>query len=125
VLIARRRELFHLSEVVTRFTAAPIGFVTGLSTLIGVFRDQQNEALAGSLLEALARLFAQNVRVYAYPMRADVLAARLDDSFVYGEGSDKSGAALVTVHDLQPKYPYGHLYQYLLQSRFIVPIAVA
>jgi hypothetical protein len=77
------------------------------------------------LLEALARLFAQNVRVYAYPMRADVLAARLDDSFVYGEGGDKSGTALVTVHDLQPAFPYGHLYQYLLHSKFIEPIAAA
>jgi hypothetical protein len=123
VLVFRRRELYRMSELVNRFTAAPIRFVTGISTLIGVFQDQENEALAGSLLEALARLFARNVRVYAYPMRADVLAERLDASFISaGEGAP-AGESLVTVDHLRPVFPYGHLYQYLLHTGFIVPLS--
>ncbi len=45
--------------------------MTGVSMLADVFHDRGNETLDGALLEALARLFARNVRVYAYPMRAD------------------------------------------------------
>ncbi len=122
VLVFRRRELYRMSELINRFTAAPIRFVTGLSTLIEVFQDRHNEVLAGALLEALARLFARNVRVYAYPMRADVLAERLDASFaVAGEGQPV-GDAVVTGDQLRPAFPYGHLYQYLLHSGFIVPL---
>ncbi len=126
VLVFRRREFYRMSELVTRFTAAPIRFVTGLSTLIGVFQDRQNEVLAGSLLEALARLFARNVRVYAYPMQADVLAERTDaGAFVATEEGAPAGDALVTADRLRPAFPYGHLYQYLLQTGFIVPLGPA
>ena len=96
VLVFRHREFYRMSELVNRFTNAPIRFVTGLSTLVGVFQDQQNEALVGSLLEALARLFARNVRVYAYPMRADVLAERLDASFISAGEGEPAGESMVT-----------------------------
>jgi hypothetical protein len=66
-----------MTEIATRFTASPIRFVTGVSTLVEIFQDRGNDGLAGALLEALARLFARNVRIYAYPMRADALADRL------------------------------------------------
>jgi hypothetical protein len=122
VLVFRRRELYRMSELVTRFTTAPIRFVTGLSTLIEVFRDRDNEALAGALLEALARLFAQNVRVYAYPMRADVLTERLGDCFVFAGEGKPAPDALITGDQLRPVFPYGDLYQYLLHSGFIVPL---
>jgi hypothetical protein len=124
VLVFRHRELYHMSELVNRFTEAPIRFVIGISTLVEVFQDRENEALAGSLLEALARLFSRNVRVYAYPMRADVLAERLDASFIaVGEGGEVAGESLVTGDHLSPGYPYGHLYQYLLLTGFIVPLS--
>ncbi len=122
VLVFRRRELYHMSELVNRFTAAPIRFVTGLSTLIEIFQDRQNEALAGALLEALARLFARNVRVYASPMRADVLAERLGPSFLATVEGAPTGASWVTGDQLRPAGAYGHLYQYLLQTGFIVPL---
>jgi hypothetical protein len=122
VLVFRRRELYRMSELVNRFTSAPIRFVTGLSTLIEIFRDQENEALAGQLLEALARLFARNVRVYAYPMRADVLFERLDASFLATAEGKPAGESLVTADQLHPAGPYGHLYQYLLHTGFIVPL---
>ena len=122
VLVCRRRELYRMSEFVNRFTTAPIRFVTGISTLIEVFRDRQNEALAGALLEALARLFARNVRVYAYPMRADVLAERLGASPVLAGEGQPTGESLVTADQLRPAFPLGDLYQYLLHTRFIVPL---
>jgi hypothetical protein len=56
-------------------------------------------------------------------MRADVLAERLDASFIAGGEGAPTGASLVTVDHLQPMFPYGHLYQYLLHTGFIVPLA--
>jgi hypothetical protein len=71
----------------------------------------------------LARLFARNVRVYAYPMRADVLAERVDAAlFAPEEGEPPAGESLVTADQLRPAFPYGHLYQYLLHTGFIVPL---
>ncbi len=125
VLVFRRRELYRMSELVNRFTAAPIRFVTGLSTLIQVFQDRDNDALAGALLEALARLFARNVRVYASPMRADVLAERVAASFLSAAVGEAAAESLVTADQLHPVFPYGHLYQYLLHTGFIVPLGQA
>jgi hypothetical protein len=122
VLVFRRRELYRMCELVNRFTDAPIRFVTGISTLVDIFRDQTNEALAGALLEALARLFARNVRVYAYAMRADVLAERLGAPSMRAGGDEPEGEALITADHLRPAFPYGHLYQYLLDTGFIVPL---
>jgi len=124
VLVFGKRELYHVTEFVNRFTAAPIRFVTGLSTLIEVFHGRENTALAGSLLEALARLFARNVRVYAYPMRADVLAKHPDVSFVPAGEGEPEDESLVTADRLRPASPHGYLYQYLLHTDFIMPLGL-
>ena len=69
VLLFRQRELYHMTALVNRYTTAPVRFVVGLSLIIRAFEDPYGN-LEGNRLEALARLFAQNVRVYAYPMTA-------------------------------------------------------
>ena len=85
VLLFRQRELYHMTALVNRYTQAPVRFVAGLSLIIRAFEDIYGN-LEGRLLEALARLFAQNVRIYAYPMTATDLRERLKGIFRYGLG---------------------------------------
>ena len=72
VLLFRQRELYHMTALANRYTKAPVRFVSGLSQVIRAFEDLYGD-LEGSHLETLGRLFAQNVRIYAYPMTAGEL----------------------------------------------------
>jgi hypothetical protein len=79
--------------------------------------------LEGRLLEALARLLAQNVRIYAYPMTAiDLQEAIKAFSALDLEWNETKG--LVSAEQLRFKAPLEHLYAYLLASSFLVPIRV-
>src|SRR5207253_856942 len=72
VLLFRKPELYHMTALVNRHTQAAVRFVGGLSMVIRAFEDVYGN-LEGKLLEALPRLFAQNVRIYVYP---NTVAAR-------------------------------------------------
>ena len=77
VLLFRQPELYHMTALVNRHTSAPVRFVAGLSLVIRAFEDVYGN-LEGRRLEALARLFAQNVRIYVYPMTATDLREWLE-----------------------------------------------
>ena len=62
VLLFSKPELYHMTALVNRYTQEPVRFVVGVSLLIRAFEDVYGN-LAGRLLEALARLFAENVRI--------------------------------------------------------------
>jgi hypothetical protein len=95
--------------LVNRYTTAPVRFVAGLSLLIGAF-DSPSFDQEARRLEALSRLFAQNVRVYAYPMTVVDLHESLN--------------GWVSAEQVRLAPPLGHLYAYLLSSNFIVPIQI-
>ncbi len=79
--------------------------------------------LEGRLLEALARLLAQNVRIYAYPMTAiDLQEAIKVFSAIDLEWNETKG--WVSAEQLRFTPPLGHLYAYLLASNFLVPMRV-
>ena len=122
VLLFRQRELYHMTALVNRYTTAPVRFVVGLSLIIRAFEDPYGN-LEGNRLEALARLFAQNVRIYAYPMTVADLRESLDTASTSGwEWSEKDG--WVSAAQLRRAGPLGHLFAYLLASNFIVPMPV-
>jgi len=120
VLLFRHAELYHMTALVNRYTKAPVRFVVGLSLLIRAFEDFYGN-LEGSRLEALGRLFAQNVRIYAYPMTAADLREWLSTASASGwEWSEANG--WVSGAQLRRAPPLGHLFAYLLASNFIVPM---
>jgi hypothetical protein len=120
VLLFREPQLYAMTGLVNRYTRAPLRFVVGLSLLIRAFEDTYGN-LEGRRFEALARLFAQNVRIYAYPMTLADLQERLkDNSAASWEWSGTNG--FVTANELRHKPPLGHLYAYLLASNFLVSI---
>ncbi len=122
VLLFRQHELYTMTSVVNRYTQAPVRFVVGLSLMIRAFEDPYGN-LKGRFLEALSRLFAQNVRIYAFPMTAADLHEWIKSSPTSGwEWSEMNGWVTATQLRLAP--PLGHLYAYLLASKFLVPMQI-
>jgi hypothetical protein len=120
VLLFNERELYGMTDLVNRYTSEPVRFVVGLSLLIRVW-EHRYLTLAGSFLEALSRLLAQNVRIYAYPMAADDLKQAVQGLSAVGwEWTETNGQ--VTARQLHPAPPLSHLYDYVLASNFLVPL---
>ena len=122
VLLFRQVELYHMTALVNRHTKAPVRFVAGLSLMIRASEDAYGN-LEGRRLEALARLFAQNVRIYVYPMTATDLREWLKSASSTGwEWTETNG--WVSASQLHHSPPFGHLFAYLLASNFLVPMGV-
>jgi hypothetical protein len=123
VLVFRERELFTMTDLVNRYTKEHVRFVVGLSLLIRVFEYRYSK-LAGSFLEALSRLLARNVRIYAYPMAAKDLRQAIQSISATGwEWTDTEGS--VSARQLRLAPPLGHLFDYVLASDFLVPLQIA
>jgi len=123
VLLFRQRELYAMTTLVNRYTKAPVRIVAGLSLLIRAFSDPYFN-LEGRRLEALSRLFAQNVRIYAYPTTSVDLHESIKSLTAAGfEWSETNG--WVSAEQLRVAPPLGHLYAYLLASNFLVPIQIS
>jgi hypothetical protein len=122
VLLFRQSELYNMKTLVGRYTQAPVRFAVGVSLMIQAFEGIYGN-LEGRLLEALARLLAQNVRIYVYPMSSAELREKLKGLSVSGwEWSETNG--MVSATQLRHPPPLGHLYAYLLASNFLVPMQV-
>jgi hypothetical protein len=119
VMLFRARELYTMSTYVNRYTKSRIHFAIGLTVLARVFEDRYKD-LAGSLLEGIARLFTQNVRISVYPMSAEEVQRRVKIGGLTG-WAWKETNGMVTADNLHPSGPLNSLYQYLLSSEFILP----
>jgi hypothetical protein len=119
VLLFRERELYTMTALANRYTNAPLRFVAGLSLLIRALSDPYFN-LEGRRLEGLSRLFAQNVRIYAYPVTVVDLQEAIKAFPSTGlEWIETNGWVLA--EQLRPSPPLGHLYAYLLANNFLVP----
>ena len=111
-----------MTALVNRYTKEPVRFVMGLSLLVRVWEYRYGK-LAGSFLEALSRLFAQNVRIYAYPMSARDLQQSMESISATGwHWTDTDG--WVSAQQLHPPPPLDHLYHYVLASNFLIPMQI-
>jgi len=122
VLLFRDRELYSMTVLVNRYTKEHVRFVVGISLLVRVWEYRYNR-LPGRFLEALSRLLAQNVRIYAFPMSARDLQQALQNISAAGwQWTDANG--WVSARKLRPPPPLSHLYDYLLASNFLVPMQI-
>jgi len=119
VMLFRAKELYKMSAYVNRYTKSRIHFVIGLTVLLRVLDDRYKD-LPGTLLEGIARLFMQNVRVSVYPMAAEEVRRHVDLSGLTGWRWKETGG-MIAADDLHPPGSLDHLYQYLLGSEFIIP----
>ncbi|HTQ61075.1 MAG TPA: hypothetical protein VMI32_12660 [Candidatus Solibacter sp.] len=119
VMLFRARELYTMSAYVNRYTKSRIHFAMGLTVLARVFEDRYKD-LAGHLLEGIARLFTQNVRLSVYPMSAEDVQQRVTVTGLTG-WTWKETNGMVSADNLHPSTPLDHLYQFLLSSELILP----
>src|SRR5690606_23584421 len=77
-MLTRFPETYRVSMYIRRTSNDPIRFVLGLDAVVTVLRDSFYAGrLEGGLLEGLGRLLAPNVKLYIFPMRAEVLREQL------------------------------------------------
>jgi len=114
----RARELYAMSEYVSRYTKSRVYFAVGLSVMIYALQDRYKN-LEGALLEGVARLFSQNVRLGVYPMREEALRERLKALGATG-WKYRVTNGMVFAEDLEPEEPVDHLFRYLRGCGFIV-----
>jgi hypothetical protein len=121
VLLFRERELYSMTDFVNRYTQEHVRFVVGLSLFVRVWEYRYTKL--GNFLEALSRLFAQNVRIYVFPMTSTDLKQSLQNiSTIHWKWTDTNG--WVSARELHPGSPLSYLYDYLLASNFLLPMEI-
>ena len=119
-LVFGYNEFYRMTAFVNRYTQAPVRFAIDLSALVH-FLSQAHGALQGRLLEGLSKLFAQNVRVYAYPTTASAMQ-NMPISALPAAWQWEERNGWVTADAVRPPGALGHLYSYLIASGFVVPM---
>lgn len=122
VLLSRFPESFRLTEYLRRTTKEPLGFALGVSTLVQLFEESAYRDVIGGLLEALGKLLAEGVRIYVHPMPAAEFRAELTRAGVDPESVSAPTDGLVSADRIRLALPLGHLYAYLFESGWIVPL---
>jgi hypothetical protein len=118
VMLFRAQELYTMTAFANRYTKSRIHFAIGLTVLVRIFEDRYKD-LAGNLLEGIARLFVQNVRLTVYPMAEEELRRRARAAGPTG-WKWKETDGIVSADNVHPAGAVDSLYQYLLASKFIV-----
>jgi len=120
VLLTRLKHSYDLTNYLRRYSQQPLRFAMGTSTLVMLFAAGYYEQLPGGLLEATGKLFADNVKIYARPMRraafdAHMAAANIDPDFftVVGDGN-------VSIDNIEFRAPLGLLFSYVKEAGWIV-----
>lgn len=103
VLVSSFGEYFRLVDYIARYTNEAIGLALGVPALEQIFLEKYYTDLEGGILEGLGRLFKKNVRLYAYPRLA-------------------SDGALITADNFRVEPKLRHLYAYLRENDFVVPV---
>jgi hypothetical protein len=111
---------YLLVDYLRRHTVEPVRLVIGVATVAQILHENHYSQLAGTLLEGLGRLLAQNVKVYVYPMPADVFRKILGDATSVNAAPAQG---LVTADDYRPDGALDHLYRYLRDAGWIVPLS--
>lgn len=101
VLISNYAEFFRLAGYLFRYTKLPIGIVMGVPTLRDLFEEKYYGDLEGGILESFGRLFRNDLKVYCYPLK------------------DSRTGAVITAGNLQVAPHLQHLYDYLLENKFL------
>ena len=102
VMISDYLRYFRLREYFRRYTKQQIGLILGISNLALIFDENYYEGLEGGILEAFAKLFPDNTRLYIYPF----------------QGSKKE--ELVTANNFKAPKKLQHLYQYFLENGYLI-----
>lgn len=121
VLVARGPEIYRVVRHALRYTAAPIRVVTDAVSVADLLQTRYYHHLDGELMEALAQLFAYNVRLYVHPVPAAALT-RVDPVTAAWIAVPADGGPITLEHLTVPP-PTSHLFAYLVDSGFMRAIS--
>jgi len=102
VMISDYLRYFRLRQYFRRYTQQQIGMILGISNLDLIFTEDYYTGLEGGILEAFAKLFPDNTRLYIYPIKSP----------------EQDG--LVTVDNFHPPKNLQHLYHHLIDNGYLV-----
>lgn len=120
VLVSMFSEYYHLTGFLRRYTHAPIGFVLSMTLMMMVFDEKRYSAFDGGILGASAQLLRDDVRLYVYPVDAQVLRGHLAELEYDLSGVQLPERGLVGPHEVKFGKPKAHLYQFLMESGIIL-----
>jgi hypothetical protein len=118
VMLFRAKQLYTMAAYANRYTKSRIHFAMGLTVLMRVLEDRYGD-LPGALLDGIARLFTQNVRLSVFPVALGEVQRRVRKTGMTG-WRWKENYGMVSADHLYPSGPLGSLYQYLLDSELII-----
>lgn len=104
VMITNFGEFYRLANYLQRQTSKMIGLVMGVPTLRELFEEKYYTQLAGGILESFGRLFKNDLKVYAYPLK------------------EASSGAIITAGNLRVAPRLQHLYDFLIENQHIQAI---
>jgi hypothetical protein len=118
VVVSDYPQAYLLVEYLRRYTTEPIRIAVGVSTLARLLAEEFYATLPGTLLEGLGRLLASNVKVYVQPMPK----AAFDEALRSSPGLVETMADPVTADTIRFKPPIDHLYRYVREAQWVVPL---
>jgi hypothetical protein len=104
VMVSNYREFYKLVEYFSQFRIKKLRVVIGILTFMKVLDERYYADLKGGILEALGKLFPDNLKLYVYP------------------ALDLNSHKLITSRNLLLHDDLKHLYDYLITARKIIDI---
>jgi len=124
VMLTRLSQSYKLSSYIRRYSQQPLRFVMGVSTLTMLFSEQFYQDSDTGLLEALGKLFTNDVKIAVQSMTLESFRSHVDS---VGIGSDwfdlPAGVEIVSVDKLTFHGSINRLFQYVLESECIEALA--
>jgi hypothetical protein len=120
VVITDQVMLYPVVEYLRRYSSGPFRLVDSVSAFARLLSESY-ATLPGTLLEGLAKLLLQDVKLYLYPVPLPVFL-REQKQLPLERVTASSQSGMVSVDDLHCEPPLDHLLRYLRGAEWIVPI---
>jgi hypothetical protein len=111
VMVSAFMEYYKLVSYFSRFKIKNLRIVIGIPTLLNVLDNKYYKDLKGGILEALGKMFPENMKLYVYPT---VSSVSIDDP--------TKGEHLLTAENLPLPENLEFLYQFLMHNRKILDL---
>ena len=112
--------LYPVVEYLRRYSSGPFRLVDSVSAFARLLSESY-ATLPGTLLEGLAKLLLEDVKLYLYPVPLPVFLGE-QEQLPLERVTASSQTGMVTVDDLRCEPPLDHLLRYLRGAEWIVPL---
>lgn len=104
VLISNYGEYYRLAQYLSRYTSKPVALAMSTLSVSEIFYEKYYEHLPGGILESFGRLFKNDLCLYVSP------------------ALDPQTNTIINLENLEVPKHLKHLYQYLLENRYLRPL---